>query len=634
MAQSLLCHREMAPSPEGTGASGSGTRDLAALNHWLCITRLRAAGAVVVFALALEALGITQIALVPVLLVCAGLVAVSVVGFSSTRLARAPRVFFYAQNLADLTAITVGVGSSLQGMPALLFRSIYALVIVPASLISVPSGLTIAAAATLGHEALLGLERGFTLGTLASFESLAPAFLFFLVAQQCFFYGSHLQGKNDALGALAARLEESRERLAAEARMSATLLEVARTLSSTLDGPELLARVNRTAREQLGADWGGTFLVDAARSTFRLAAVTDAETATSDLGRLEFPMHGWSVVERLPSEPVVILTGEDAERTPGAFAAGVRLSTVMLAALYHDHVLGGFLAVGYGALPAHERDRALHLLAGIAQHATIVLQNARLLEEVRSASALKSEFVGTISHELRSPLNVVLGYLEMLLDRELGPLTPRQDEALERTQRYSVALLEMITALLDLNRLEAGRLPVNRAPVAVGALLEEVVQQLPESWSRPAVELRLAVPPELPAFATDAAKLKTILRNLLHNALKFTERGHVTVAAAVTAGGELCLTVTDTGRGIPIDSIEHVFEMFHQVPGAGGGGVGLGLHIVRRFVEVLGGKVRLSSRLGEGTCFTITLPPPAPSSVGDDADAHAPARRDSGAHAA
>src|SRR5262249_54392604 len=155
--------------------------------------------------------------------------------------------------------------------------------------------------------------------------------------------------------------------------------------------------------------------------------------------------------------------------------------------------------------------------------------------------------------------------------------------------QYSLALLEMITALLDLNRLEAGRLPVNRTPVALRALVEQLVQQLPDGWARPAVDLHVDVP-DLPPFETDAAKLKTVLRNLLHNALKFTERGRVPVAARLTPAGDLTLTVTDTGRGIPPDALEHVFEMFHQVPGAGGGGVGLGLHIVRRFVEVLGGE--------------------------------------------
>jgi signal transduction histidine kinase len=206
----------------------------------------------------------------------------------------------------------------------------------------------------------------------------------------------------------------------------------------------------------------------------------------------------------------------------------------------------------------------------------------------------------------------VLGYLEMILDGELGPLTDEQRHALQRTQRQSLELLEMISALLDLNRLEAGRLPVHARPVSIGAVLEELRAQLPDNWRRPGVELHLQVAPDLPVVDTDPGKLKTVLRNLVHNAFKFTARGHVTVAAALSTDGEIVLTVTDTGRGIPADAIDYVFDMFRQVHGAGGGGVGLGLHIVRRFVEALGGVVSVTSRVGVGSRFTVILPRTTP----------------------
>src|SRR5207247_359061 len=460
----------MGVPPRGGDVMRSGLDDLVTFNRWLCMTRLRAAGAVVVFTLAL------------------------------------------------------------------------------AWLSSVPSGLAMATAATLGHEALLVHERGLSLATLASVESLVPTFLFFLLAQQCFFYGAHLKRKNTALASLAERLEESRQRLGAEARTSAALLDVARTLSSTLEAPEILARLNSTTSQQLGADWSGTFLVDPDFGTFRLVAATDADAAAGEPERLEFPVSGWAPVGRLAGEPVVVLTAAEAACTPGLGRSGRVLSTMILAALYHERVLAGFLAVGFGSLPAPEREQAVEFLSGIAQHATIVLRNARLLEEVRLASAMKSEFVGAISHELRSPLNVMLGYLEMTLDRAFGPITAEQRHALRRTQEQSLMLLEMITALLDMNRLEAGRLPS---------------------------------------------------------------------------------TVRDTGSGIPPEAIRYIFGMFRQVPGSGG--VGLGLHLARRLLHVLGGTVRVASEVGKGTCFTVTLPlaarfalrqrrrPPAPLAPSADA---------------
>src|SRR5881296_1543018 len=621
----------MGAPPRGGEVMRSGLDDLVTFNHWLCLTRLRAAGAVMLFTLGLAWLRVGNISTPYAFAVCAGLFAVSGIGLSWPSLARVPRLFFYLQSLADLAAITVGIGISVHGFEALLFRSVYALVIVPASLISVPSGLAVAAAATIGHEMLLVHERGLVPGTLYGVESLMPPFLFFLLAQQCFFYGAHLKRKNTALASLAERLEDSRQRLVAEAHTSAALLEVSRTLSSTLEAPELLARVNSTTRQQLGADWGATFLVDAERGTFRLVAVTDAGAAPGELGRLESPMSSWTPLGCLAAQPVVVLTGAEAERTPGLGASGGPLSTMILAALYHERVLAGCLAVGFRNLPAPEREQAVELLSGIAQHATIVLRNARLLEEVRQASAMKSEFVGAISHELRSPLNVMLGYLEMTLDGAFGPVTAEQSNALRRTQEQSLALLEMITALLDLNRLEAGRLPLQRARLSVAQLLEEVCQQLPEGWRRPGVQLRRALAPGLPEIETDAGKLKTVVRNLLHNAFKFTERGHVMLGASLTPEGDLAITVADTGCGIPPEAIRYIFDMFRQVPGSGGGGVGLGLHLARRLLHVLGGTVRVASEVGKGTCFTVTLPlaarfalrqrrrPPAPLAPSADA---------------
>src|SRR6059036_1135757 len=289
----------MGAPPRGGEVSRSGFDDLVTFNRWLCLTRLRAAGAIIVLALGLRWLGAGHISASRAVAVCSGLFAVSGIGLSWRRLVRAPRLLFYLQSLADLAAVTVGLGISVHGFEALLFRSVYALIIVPASLISVPSGLAMATAATIGHEVLLVHEHGVALATLGSLESLVPPFLFFLLAQQCFFYGAHLKQKNAALASLAERLEDSRQRLFAEAHTSAALLDVARTLSSTLEAPELLARVNSTTRQQLGADWSATFLVDAERGTFRLVAVTDTDGAPGELGRLELPVSGWAPVGRL-----------------------------------------------------------------------------------------------------------------------------------------------------------------------------------------------------------------------------------------------------------------------------------------------------------------------------------------------
>ncbi len=229
-------------------------------------------------------------------------------------------------------------------------------------------------------------------------------------------------------------------------------------------------------------------------------------------------------------------------------------------------------------------------------------------EEAEIANGLKSEFVGAISHELRSPLNVIVGYVDMALDDALGPLTKELRGGIRNVRRESLALLEMITALLDLNRFESGRVPIERELVAIAPLLHEVTTQIPDGWQRAGVSVRVDASDALPSVLTDRGKVKTVVRNLLHNALKFTEEGEVRLAASQTRGGDIAVVVEDTGCGIPASALRYVFDLFRQVPGVSGGGVGLGLHLVRRLVDAIGGTVTVTSRVGTGTRFTLVVP--------------------------
>jgi signal transduction histidine kinase len=598
----------MVAREQGEMRVGLGSRDLGTFNRWLNLTRMRAVSGVGLAILVLERLHPGSFAVGWVLAVCVSGFAFSLIGLRAGRSSVRPAALLAAQTVFDLLMVTLGLWVATRGLPSLLFRSLFVLVITPVCLITVPGGIAVAGAASVAHLLLLGAEHGFTTSVLVSLEGLIPPVLFFLVAQQCFFYGDHLDRKNQHLTTLAERLEEHRRDLAAEARTSATLVEIARTLATTLDATELLARVTRTMGEYLDADWGAIFLVDATHGTFRLAAATDPEIPLGELGHVDVPIAGWRDLGRLAAERIVVSSGAEAASVPAAFTGGRTLGTVLLAGLYRGDELTGFLAVGYQSPAADTPAAARRLVSGLAEHAAIVLRNARLLDEVRLAAALKSEFVGAVSHELRSPLNVIIGYAEMLRDGELGDVTREQAAALDRTHRQAVALLEMITALLDLNRFEAGRLPVARAPVELGGLLAELLEQLPAAWRRPEVPLRVETDPALPILMSDRGKLKTVLRNLVHNALKFTTAGEVVVRACRTGDGRVALAVRDTGVGIPADALAYVFEMFRQVPGAAGGGVGLGLHIVRRFVEALGGTVEVASTIGAGTTFTVTLP--------------------------
>lgn len=586
--------------------SGHGAGDLAVFNAWLNRSRLRAVAAVATFVLVTHALGVDQVRLGPALAVCVTMALFSFVGLRAPARLQSSTTFFVVQTAVDLAGVTVGLWASTSGVASLLLRPLYMLVIVPASLISVPIGLATASAAVGAHALLLALAP-------QPFDPLSPgflgpAFLFFLVAQQSFFYGGHLARKNEDLAHLAAVLDQHRRDLELEARTAAALNAVARSLGSDLDAPELLRRVNDTARGYLSADWAGTFVVEPEAASFRVGALSDPEVPAAALHRIAIPLGSWRALGRLRAERVVALGLDEAARVPAPFLGGRTLGTVLLAGLRREDALIGFLAVGWWEGKDPPPPWAERLLGGIAEHAAIVLHNADLLEQVRAASRLKSEFVGTISHELRSPLNVILGYVEMLLDDGLGALAPEQRRALDRTQRQALTLLEMITAILDLNRLEAGQLPIACADTPIATLLGELRDQLPDSWRRPEVALRFELSADLPVVWTDGPKLKAALRNLVHNALKFTARGHVTLTADATPAGDLTFTVADSGCGIPADALPYVFDMFRQAPGAGGGGVGLGLHIVKRFVEALGGTVHVESTVEVGTRFVVRLP--------------------------
>src|SRR6185295_20348214 len=181
---------------------------------------------------------------------------------------------------------------------------------------------------------------------------------------------------------------------------------------------------------------------------------------------------------------------------------------------------------------------------------------------------------------------------------------------------YSRQLLELIQATLDVSRMESGALPVTLAPVQIGALLDELATQVPAGWVKPNVRLSFRADPDIPDVLSDHPKLKMVIRNLVHNALKFTDSGSVTVHARLEDHGRaFAIAVRDTGIGISAESQAIIFDMFRQVDGSDRrrhDGVGLGLYIVRRLTALLGGSVTVESELGSGSCFTLRFPLTAP----------------------
>ncbi len=233
------------------------------------------------------------------------------------------------------------------------------------------------------------------------------------------------------------------------------------------------------------------------------------------------------------------------------------------------------------------------------------------VRELEQADHLKSEFLATVSHELRTPLNVIIGYAEMLADGAGGPLAAEQQEMVDSIKRYSTLQRDLITNVLDFSRLSSGAVSMHVEPFTLGPLLEEVEALYREQLRDRPVCLVVTLAEPAPAMETDRIKLQEIVRNLVDNAMKFTEEGTITVAVAADEPGWVGVAVSDTGRGIPPDELGSIFEAFRQIGDSSTrqtGGVGLGLSIVHRLVGVLGGTITAESRLGEGSTFRVRVP--------------------------
>jgi signal transduction histidine kinase/ActR/RegA family two-component response regulator len=233
-------------------------------------------------------------------------------------------------------------------------------------------------------------------------------------------------------------------------------------------------------------------------------------------------------------------------------------------------------------------------------------------EQLREASDLKSRFLSYVSHEFRTPLNSIMGLSRILLDRLDGDLTPEQEKQVTYIRQSAESLTELVNDLLDLAKVEAGRIEVHRRTVSVDDLFAGLRGALRPLTANRTVELSMSTIGVLPAIVTDEGKVAQILRNLVSNALKFTERGSVTVTAEYRADADRMLfTVADTGIGIAPEHIAKIFEEFGQVDGPlqrKQKGTGLGLPLSRKLAELLGGTIEVESEPGQGSTFRLDLP--------------------------
>jgi len=281
-----------------------------------------------------------------------------------------------------------------------------------------------------------------------------------------------------------------------------------------------------------------------------------------------------------------------------------------------EEVLGVIILVRIEVQPFSERE--IELVESFARQAAIAIENVRLFKEIQEKSAQlevanrhKTEFLANMSHELRTPLNAIIGFSEVLLQRMFGELNPQQADYLEDIMSSGRHLLTLINDILDLSKIEAGRMELEAAPFSLVAALTNAVTLVRERATSHGIRLELDVAPELDTMVADERKLKQVVVNLLTNAVKFTPDGGTVSLRAARENGEVRLSVHDTGIGIAPEDQERIFEEFQQATHQGDQsreGTGLGLTLSKRMVELHGGTLSVSSTPGKGSTFTVALP--------------------------
>jgi signal transduction histidine kinase len=243
---------------------------------------------------------------------------------------------------------------------------------------------------------------------------------------------------------------------------------------------------------------------------------------------------------------------------------------------------------------------------------TLALEHAAAArDEAQRANRAKNDFLAVMSHELRTPLNAIIGYGSMLRDGIPDPPTPGQRQQVERIGVSAKHLLSLIDEVLTLSRLELGRERITPTTIGVGTLVNEAAAMMEPDARKKGLVLSVVLPEDEITMVTDAGKLRQALVNLLGNAVKFTDAGEVRICARAEEQGEaVVFDVEDTGMGISADNLPRVFDAFWQVdqaPTRRVGGTGLGLHVTRRLVRLLGGDVSARSVVNQGSCFTIRV---------------------------
>ena len=424
---------------------------------------------------------------------------------------------------------------------------------------------------------------------------------------------------------LLSELQARTEQLTRSVQELRALGEVSQALSSTLDLETVLRTIVSRANQLAGTDNCTVWEYDEGAGQFQWRAAYDLDDEISAVARRTPPRRGEGVLGRMAVTHAPVQIHDIA--AAGAYSGPLRdvllrtgtRALLAVPLLREDHLIGG-LTVNYKT-PREFSPEVVDLLQTFAAQSALAIQNARLFREIEdkgrqleAADRHKSEFLANMSHELRTPLNAIIGYSEMLqedaADLGAGQLT----DDLKKINAAGKHLLELINAVLDLSKIEAGKMELYLESFNVAGLVRDIAAVIQPLAAKNSNRLELHCGAETGAMRADLTKVRQALFNLLSNACKFTERGTVSLAVSREAvGGQdwIVFSVSDTGIGMTPEQLARLFEAFSQADAATTrkyGGTGLGLALSRRLCRMMGGDVTVTSEAGRGSTFTVRLP--------------------------
>jgi two-component system, NtrC family, sensor kinase len=405
--------------------------------------------------------------------------------------------------------------------------------------------------------------------------------------------------------------------------------EVGQAVSSTLDLETVLTRIASHAVQLSGADGGAIYEYDEDTLEFQLRGSHQIEKELVDALRASpIQLGGGAVGQAAASrEPVQVTDVMDEQQYATARFRSMlgRLgyrSLLAVPLLREDRIMGGITI--YRRRTGSFSPEVVNLLQTFATQSVLAIQNARLFREIEdksrqieAANRHKSEFLANMSHELRTPLNAIIGFSEVLGERMFGELNEKQAEYTDDILSSGRHLLSLINEILDLSKVEAGRMELELAAFDLPLAIDNARTFVRERAAKHGINLDVAVDERLGDFVGDERKIKQILLNLLSNAVKFTpEGGRIGIHARQVDSAEE-ISVSDNGIGISPEDQAKIFEEFRQVGGDYAHkreGTGLGLTLAKKFVELHGGKIWVESEVAKGSTFSFTLPERSPPS--------------------